>query len=134
MDTDENLHLIRTYFDALLGKNTKRILDMLDEHVEWFTVPTGEAVKGKAALLQVPPTDWSASPNRSKTLINVFAGEESAFLEYRTTRGQASDRDPRHELLRCLVFHVMNGKIDRVHEYFQPEAPIARVERRVNAG
>jgi hypothetical protein len=63
--------------------------------------------------------------------VNVFAGEEFACLEYRTSGTLTIQADfpsisfqptgKHYGFLCCFVFHIANGKIDRVHEYFDLE-------------
>jgi ketosteroid isomerase-like protein len=127
----DNLQMMRTYFDALFGKNLKPILDMLDENIERLIVPTGDTLKGKEQIAKLAPNHLAASPDRIKTLVNVFANEEFASLEYRTAGTLTNQADfpsiefeptgKKYEFLCCFVFHIKNGKIDRVHEYFDME-------------
>jgi ketosteroid isomerase-like protein len=127
----DNLQMMQTYFDALFGKNLKPILDMLDENIEWLIVPTGDTLKGKDEIARLAPNHWAASPDRIKTLVNLFANEEYASLEYRTSGTLTNQADfpsikfeptgKKYEFLCCFVFHIKNGKIDRVHEYFDME-------------
>jgi ketosteroid isomerase-like protein len=127
----DNLQMMHVYFDALFGKNLKPILDMLDEHIEWLIVPTGDTLKGKDEIARLAPNHWAASPDRVKTLVNLFANEEYASLEYRTSGTLTNQADfpsikfeptgKKYEFLCCFVFHIKNGKIDRVHEYFDME-------------
>ena len=60
----DNLHMMHTYFDALFGKDLNRILDLLDDNIEWTIVPTGDTLKGKEILAKLAPNHWAASPNR----------------------------------------------------------------------
>jgi ketosteroid isomerase-like protein len=127
----DNLQMMRTYFDALFGKDLNVILDMLDENIEWLIVPTGDTLKGKAEIAKLAPNHWAASPDRIKTLVNLFAGEEYASLEYRTAGTLTNQADfpsikfeatgKKYEFQCSFVFHIANGKIDRVHEYFDME-------------
>jgi ketosteroid isomerase-like protein len=127
----DNLQMMRTYFDALFGKNLSPILDMLDENIEWLIVPTGDTLRGKEQIAKLAPNHWAASPDRIKTLVNVFASEEFASLEYRTAGTLTNQADfpsikfeptgKKYEFLCCFVFHIKNGKIDRVREYFDME-------------
>jgi ketosteroid isomerase-like protein len=134
----DNLQMMQTYFDALFAPNLnesasriEQILDMLDENIEWLIVPTGDVLKGKPVIAKLAPNHWAASPNRTKTLVNLFAGEDFACLEYRTGGTLTAQADfpsvsfqpkgQKYEFLCCFVFHIANGKIDRVHEYFDME-------------
>jgi ketosteroid isomerase-like protein len=128
---EDNLRMMHTYFDALFGKNLNVILDMLDENIEWQIVPTGDTLRGKAEIAKLAPNHWAASPDKVKTLVNLFASEEYASLEYRTAGTLTNQADfpsikfeptgKKYEFQCSFVFHIANGKIDRVHEYFDME-------------
>jgi ketosteroid isomerase-like protein len=128
---EDNLQMMHTYFDALFGKDLTPILEMIDENIEWLIVPTGDTLKGKEQIRRLAPNHWAASPDRIKTLVNVFASEDFACLEYRTAGTLSNQADfpsisfqptgKHYEFLCCFVFHIANGKIDRVHEYFDLE-------------
>jgi ketosteroid isomerase-like protein len=134
MDTkssQDNLLMMHAYFDALFTEDLSTILDMLDENIEWLIVPTGDTLRGKAEIARLAPNHWAASPDRIKTLLNLFADEEYASLEYRTAGILTNKADfpsmtfeatgQKYDFLCCFVFHIKNGKIDRVHEYFDIE-------------
>ncbi len=124
----ENLDLMHKYFDLLFTKNLSSILDLIDDNIEWLVVPTGDIIKGKEKFAQLAINHWGASPNRVKKLLNLFASEDYACMEYisgGTLTGQVdfgSIKIPpsglKYEIQCCFVFHITNGKIDRVHEYF----------------
>jgi ketosteroid isomerase-like protein len=107
------------------------MLELFDQDVEWLIVPTGDTIKGKAEIAKLAANHWAASPGRIKTLVNLFANEEYASLEYRTSGTLTNQADfpsikfeptgKKYEFLCCFVFHIKNGKIDRVHEYFDIE-------------
>jgi ketosteroid isomerase-like protein len=69
--------------------------------------------------------------------VNLFANEEYASLEYRTAGTMTNQADfpsitiqptgKRYDFLCCFVFHIKNGKIDHVHEYFDMETAKAFV-------
>ena len=80
-----NMDLMRTYFDALFGKDLAPILDMIADDIEWTVVPTGDVLRGKQEIAKLAPNHWAASPDRVKTLVNLFASEEFASLEYVTS-------------------------------------------------
>jgi ketosteroid isomerase-like protein len=127
----DNLQMMHIYFDSLFGKDLKPMLDLFDEHIEWLIVPTGDTFKGKEELAKGAQNHWAASPNRIKTLVNVFASEDFACLEYLTGGTLTNQADflsisfqptmKQYEFQCCFVFHITNGKIDRVHEYFDME-------------
>jgi ketosteroid isomerase-like protein len=63
--------------------------------------------------------------------VNLFASQEYASLEYRTAGTLTDQADfpsiefeptgKKYEFQCSFVFHIANGKIDRVHEYFDME-------------
>lgn len=128
---EDNLRMMRTYFDALFKEDLTSILEMIDDHIEWLIVPTGATLRGKEQITELVSNHWAASPDRIKTLVNVFASEEFACLEYRTAGKLSEQADfplisfqpigKHYEFLCCFVFHIANDKIDRVHEYFDLE-------------
>jgi ketosteroid isomerase-like protein len=122
-----NLATIRTYFDLLFSKNLDKLLDLVEPNIEWLIVPTGDVLKGKDTFEKLAKNHWAASPNRTKKLVNLFANEECASMEYvsgGTLTGEAdfgsikiAPTSATYELQCCFVFHFSNGKIDRVREY-----------------
>jgi ketosteroid isomerase-like protein len=128
---EDNLQMMHTYFDALFGKDLTPILEMIDEHIEWLIIPTGDTLKGKEQIAKLAPNHWAASSDRIKTLVDVFASEDFACLEYRTAGALTNQANfpsisfqptgKHYEFLCCFTFHITNGKIDRVHEYFDLE-------------
>jgi steroid delta-isomerase-like uncharacterized protein len=126
--TDDNLRMVHAYFDALFTKDLKTMLDMFNQDIEWLIVPTGDRIEGKDKIATVAANQWVASPDRIKTLVNIFASEDFACLEFRTAGMLTKQADfssitpqptgKKNKFLCCLVFHIKNGKIDRVREYF----------------
>lgn len=84
--------------------------------------------QGKDDVEKFARNHWAASPDRIKNLMNLFASEDSACLEYLTGGTLTKQADfpsikilptgKKYEFMCCFVFHITNGKIDRVHEYF----------------
>jgi ketosteroid isomerase-like protein len=128
---EDNLQMMHAYFDMLFTKDLNPMLDMFDQDIEWLIVPTGDTIKGKDEIVKLAANYWAASPGRVKTLVNLFASEEYASLEYRTAGMLTNQADfpsikfeptgKRYDFLCSFVFHIKNGKIDRVHEYFDME-------------
>ena len=126
-----NLQMMHAYFDALFTADMNPMLELFDQDIEWLIVPTGDTIKGKDAIAKLAANHWAASPGRIKTLVNLFANEEYASLEYRTSGTLTNPADfpsikfeptgKKYEFLCCFVFHIKNAKIDRVHEYFDIE-------------
>lgn len=141
MAAQENLNTIRTYFDLLFSKELDTLVDMFADDIEWFIVPTGTLIRGKDQLSALAQNHWAASPDRVKTLVNLFATDDFACLEY-TSGGTLTGRadfvsttfEPtgrKYELQCCFVFHfTLDGRIDRVREYFDTET----VHRQIGEG
>ena len=129
MSTQENMNTMREYFDLLWGKEMDRLLALFADDIEYFIVPTGTTVRGMDQFKTLAQNHWSASPDRVKKLVNLFATDEFACLEYTsggTLTGQANFGDlaikptaRKYEIQCCFVFHFRpDGLIDRVREYF----------------
>jgi steroid delta-isomerase-like uncharacterized protein len=124
----ENLALMRRYFDLLYTKDLDAMLELVDDDIEWLIVPTGDVISGKASLAELAENHWGASPDRTKRLLNLFAVEDRACMEYTsggTLTGEVDFRSikippsgMRYEIQCCFVFQFKHGKIARVHEYF----------------
>jgi steroid delta-isomerase-like uncharacterized protein len=124
----DNLALMRRYFDLLYTRDLDALLELVDDDIEWLVVPTGDVIRGKASLAELAANHWGASPDRTKRLLNLFATEDYACMEYTsggTLTGEVDFRSIKiapsgrtYEIRCCFVFHFRNGRIDRVHEYF----------------
>jgi steroid delta-isomerase-like uncharacterized protein len=124
----DNLALMRRYLDLLYTKDLDALLELVDDDIEWLVVPTGDVIRGKASLAELAANHWGASPDRTKRLLNLFATEDYACMEYTsggTLTGEVDFRSIKiapsgrtYEIRCCFVFHFGNGRIDRVHEYF----------------
>jgi steroid delta-isomerase-like uncharacterized protein len=137
-NVEENLAVMRRYFDLLYSKDMGPMLELVDDDIEWLVVPTGDVISGKASLAELAKNHWAASPDRTKKLLNLFAIEDYACMEYTsggTLTGEVDFRSIRippsglrYEIQCCFVFHFKNGKIDRVHEYFDMDT-VKRITR-----
>jgi hypothetical protein len=78
----DHLKLMRRYFDLLYTKNLDPVLELVDDDIEWLIVPTGDVIRGKVAFAELATNHWSASPDRTKKLLNLFAAEDYACMEY----------------------------------------------------
>jgi steroid delta-isomerase-like uncharacterized protein len=132
MSAQENMKKMQEYFDLLFGKEMDTLVDLFDDDIDWLIVPTGTRIKGKSQFRTLAQGHWSASPDRVKKVVNLFANDEYACLEYTsggTLTGEVDFVDisikptgRKYELQCCFVFHfTQDGKIDRVREYFDME-------------
>jgi steroid delta-isomerase-like uncharacterized protein len=127
-DIHDHLALMRHYFDLLYTKNLDSLLELVDDNIQWLIVPTGDVIKGKAAFAELATNHWGASPDRTKKLLNLFASEDYACMEYTSGGTLTGEVDfgslkiapsgRTYEIQCCFVFHFKDHKIDRVHEYF----------------
>jgi len=124
-----NLDKMHKYFDLLFGKEMDELVGMFADDINWFIVPVNTTIQGKVEFRKLAENHWSASPDRIKTLLNVFATDEYACLEYvtggtleksadfKTVKVEATGKT--YKLQCCFVFHFnAEGLIDKVREYF----------------
>jgi hypothetical protein len=57
----DNLALMRRYFDLLYTKDLDALLELVDDDIEWLVVPTGDVIRGKASLAELAANHWGAS-------------------------------------------------------------------------
>ncbi len=129
MSAKSNLDKMHKYFDLLFGKELEELLSTFADDINWFIVPTNTTIKGKAQFRAMAENHWAASSDRIKKMLNVFATDEYACLEYITGGTLKREADfvtakvkptgRKYELQCCFVFHFnAQGLIDKVHEYF----------------
>ena len=106
----DNVRMMQAYFDALFTKDLNPMLDMFAQDIERLIVPTGDTIKGKDEIAKLAANHWAASPGRIKTLVNLFADEEYASLEYRTTGPLANQAD-----FPSIEFEPPPGRIRKKH-------------------
>lgn len=80
----DNLALMRRYFDLLFTQNMDQLLALIADDIEWRVIPTGDVFTNKDEFERLARNHWSASPDRTKKLVNLFASDEYACLEYIT--------------------------------------------------
>lgn len=62
----DNLQMMHTYFDALFGKDLTPIFEMIDEHIEWLIVPTGDTLKGKEQIAKLASQPLGCFPRQDQ--------------------------------------------------------------------
>jgi len=124
--------LIQKCFEGFSTPDVNTFIDGMDEQVAWVLVPTGETIRGKQEIGKSFPKTWEMISSRKIALVNMFATEDWACLEY-IASGTIAQHPPRYpaslslvgktfEMPACLVFHLSNGKIDLIREYFDLSA------------
>lgn len=79
-----NTAVMKKYFDLLFTKNMDQLLELIADDIEWRVIPTGDVFTNKDEFERLARNHWSASPDRTKKLVNLFASDEYACLEYIT--------------------------------------------------
>ena len=75
---ERNVKTMHRYFDLLFGKNMDDLLNLFADDIDWFVVPTNTTVHGKGQFRTMAENHWSASPDRVKRMLNLFADDEYA--------------------------------------------------------
>ena len=52
----DNLSLMRRYFDLLYTENLDAVVELVDDDIEWFIVPTGDVISARQISPRSPPT------------------------------------------------------------------------------
>lgn len=129
MSARDNMTRMQKYFDLLFGKKMDELVDLFADDIDWFVVPTKTRIKGKQQFRTMAENHWAASPDRTKKIVNLFANDEFACLEYTTggtLKGEADfgalkvePTGQTYELQCCFVFHFNTDcLIDKAREYF----------------
>ena len=69
-------------FRSALHKNLDSVLGLVDDDIEWLIVPTGDVIRRKRPSSPARHEPLGASPDRTKKLLNLFAAEDYACMEY----------------------------------------------------
>jgi hypothetical protein len=79
-----NTAVMKKYFDLLFTQNMDQLFEPITDDIEWRVIPTGDVFTNKDEFERLARNHWSASPDRTKKLVNLFASNEYACLEYIT--------------------------------------------------
>jgi ketosteroid isomerase-like protein len=119
----QNIHPLWTdrEFDRILS-------EMINEDVEWTTVPTGETFRGHEGFRQFMEGWSDAFPDGRAEDTNVYVGEDFAVTEFvgrgthtgtlRTPSGEIPPTERSVEWPLCEVYQIRDGKIVRGRTYF----------------
>ncbi len=121
MSSSENENLIREYLDIAVNasENLARFAELLSEDCDWYISPPGIIFRGKdqvTAFAKMAMSSRSHDANHKIEIRNWFTDGESFCVEY-FHRAVVSKLRIQVEENVCLVCHIRDGKLDRVHEY-----------------
>jgi steroid delta-isomerase-like uncharacterized protein len=122
------LALLQKFSEGFSTLDVDLFIAGMVEQVEWVLVPTGEIIRGKQEIASSTPKTWEMISDRKVKLVSMFATEDWGCFEY-IASGTITKHPPRYpdslslvgktfELPACLVFHLTDGKIDLIREYF----------------
>lgn len=121
MSVAANRQLLERVFADLSAGNTQAFLETLADDVRWTisgTTAWSGTYQGKEAVLTkvfVPVFSQYAEPYRA-TATRFVADDEHVVVEARG--GALTKSGKRFDNSYCYVFHLPNGVIDEVVEYF----------------
>lgn len=127
MSIQDSGSLAWAFFDALDRRDVDRAGSFLDQNAEWSFGGSSRA-RGSEALKQAMQAHWATFPDHQEEMTNMIATEDWVAVEYvgrgtqkapfDTPYGQIPPTSRRVELPSCDVYQIKNGKIVRIHTYF----------------
>jgi len=132
MSAQDNLDVIRTYWDALQHPgpaSLQTMMERMDDDIGWEVIPLGLKRQGKEQMRQLIERSWAdAPPDGWHEITNAFASDDWVCLEY-TARGTMTKELPhlniryqptgqKMELRAVDVFQIKSGKIALAREYY----------------
>lgn len=142
-----NERIIQAWSDAARSDDVEKFLDeFIDADCEWVMMATGETFRGIDEVRQMSLRSRDARKHTEEAHIeftNFFSSEDQSqiCIEYDheaiiTEEGARLFGMPaavgrKVSVKICHVCHVKNGKLDRVHEYFDTAGLTGAGERRL---
>ena len=106
----------------------RRLREMIDEDVEWTTLPTGEVFRGHEGFVRFMQGWADAFPDGRAEDSHVYVGEDFAVTEFvgrgthegplRSPGGEISPTGRSVEFELCEVYQIRNGRIHSARTYF----------------
>jgi len=127
MPTQDNLDTVRSLFAAIDTRDLDKVMDYVDDNVEWVNEATGEVFHGKAGIRRLLEGWWYAFPDSKLQIYNLFGDEDWVCVEYvgrgtftgnldwGSVRAQATGRS--YEVKYCDVYRMYNGRVLSAHTY-----------------
>src|SRR5215213_1051442 len=129
MALEDNVYIAQNIHPLWNERQFDRILsEMIDDDVEWITVPFGTAFRGHNGFRQFMQGWADAFPDGRAEDMHVYVGEDFAVTEF-VGRGthegalqgadyEISPTGRRVEWELCEVYQIRNGKIYSARTYF----------------
>ena len=70
-----NTAVMKKYFDLLFTQDMAQLLELIADDIEWRVIPTGDIFTSKGEFERLARNHWSASPDRTKKLVSLFASD-----------------------------------------------------------
>jgi predicted ester cyclase len=129
MSLQDNAYIAQNIHPLWTDRQFDRILsEMIDEDVEWTTVPTGEVFRGREGFRQFMQGWADAFPDGRAEDTHVYVGEDFAVTEFvgrgthegplRSPAGEISSTGRPVEFELCEVYQIRNGRIHSARTYF----------------
>ena len=129
MALQDNAYIAQNIHPLWTNREFDRILrEMIDEDVEWTTVPTGEVFRGHEGFMRFMQGWADAFPDGRAEDSHVYVGEDFAVTEFvgrgthegplRSPGGEISPTGHSVEFELCEVYQIRNGRIHSARTYF----------------
>ncbi len=129
MSLQDNAYIAQNIHPLWTERQFDRILsEMIDEDVEWTTVPFGETFRGREGFRQFMQGWADAFPDGRAEDTHVYVGEDFAVTEFvgrgthegplRGPEGEIPPTGRRVEFELCEVYQIRDGKIVSARTYF----------------
>lgn len=129
MSLQDNAYIAQNIHPLWTNREFDRILrEMIDEEVQWTTVPTGEVFRGHEGFMRFMQGWADAFPDGRTEDTHVYVGEDFAVTEFvgrgthegplRSPGGEISPTGRPVEFELCEVYQIRNGKVHSARTYF----------------
>jgi steroid delta-isomerase-like uncharacterized protein len=129
MSLQDNAYIAQNIHPLWTNREFDRILrEMIDEDVEWVTVPFGEVFRGHEGFRRFMQGWADAFPDGTAEDAHVYVGEDFAVTEFvgrgthegplRSPDEEVPPTGRRVEFELCEVYQIRNGKIHSARTYF----------------
>ncbi len=129
MSLQDNAYIAQNIHPLWTDRQFDRILsEMIDEDVEWTTVPFGDTFRGHEGFRQFMQGWADAFPDGRAEDTHVYVGEDFAVTEFvgrgthegplRGPDGEIPPTGRRVEFELCEVYQIREGKIVSARTYF----------------
>src|SRR5215831_11163557 len=136
MSSSANEVLIQEFIDAMRADDKAHVLRLISDNCTWLVVPWGYTARGYeevAAFLGVAQTTRTheTATGQHIEINGWFTDGEHLCVEITNIASFSWLKSVKAAQRICLVLHMRNGTVDRVHEYFKAPFPISLIIRLV---